>query len=62
MVINSENAQEVESGEGLGDIQWLRAKYKLVLEREQNMLEYLTKILGDFDYRIKVIEEKLERG
>lgn len=62
MVFNSENAQEVESGKERDDIQWLKVKYGKVLDRERNLLEYLMKILGDFDYRIKVLEKKFEKG
>lgn len=54
--------KEVESGEELDDIQWLKVKYGNVLDRERNLLEYLMKILGDFDYRIKALEEKFEKS
>jgi hypothetical protein len=60
MVFNSENAQEVESGKERDDIQWLKAKYGKMLEREGKLLGHVLEILGDFEYRLKVIEEKLE--
>jgi len=44
---------------GEDDIQWLKAKYGSMLEREGKMLNYVMEILGDFNHRIAVIEEKL---
>jgi hypothetical protein len=52
--------EKTDPEEELDDIQWLKAKYGNVLEREQNLLDHLIKVLGDFEYRLKVIEEKLE--
>lgn len=54
--------EKTDPGEELDNIQWLKAKYGNVLERERKLLEYLIKTLEDFDIRIKVIEKKLEEG
>ena len=51
-----------EPEEELNDIQWLKAKYRLVLDREKTLIDYLIKILGNFEYRIKILEKKLEKG
>ena len=60
MGLKEEKALTDVSREETNDIQWLKAKYGNVLEREQNLLDHLIKVLGDFEYRLKVIEEKLE--
>lgn len=52
----------MESGEELDDIQWLKAKYGSMLDREGKMLNYVMEILGDFNHRLAVIEEKLGEG
>ena len=62
MVINSENAQEVESGEELDDIQWLKAKYGKILEREKELLDYLAQKFKNLDNRIKYLEKKFGEG
>lgn len=54
--------ESTDPGEELDDIQWLKVKYGKVLDRERNLLEYLMKILGDFDYRIKALEKKFEKS
>jgi len=46
----------VEPGEELDDIQWLKASYGRVLERERKLNEYLIKKLGDLDLRIRALE------
>ena len=48
------------SREDMNDIQWLKAKYKLVLEREKELLDFLQKKIGNMDYRIKALEKKIE--
>ncbi len=52
----------MEPGEELDDIQWLKAKYGNMLDREGKMLNYVMEILGDFNHRLAVIEEKLGEG
>lgn len=54
--------KEVESGKERDDIQWLRAKYKLVLEREEKLLRYLDNKLGIIDHRLDSLEEKVGDG
>jgi len=44
----------------MDNIQWLRVKYREAMDREKVLLEYLLTTLGDFDYRIKVLERKLK--
>ena len=51
---------EAEPGEKLDDVQWLNIKYGTILEREKALVEYLIKVLRQFDNRIKVLEKKLE--
>lgn len=53
---------DVDPEEELDDIQWLRLNYRLVLDRELNLLEYLAKTLVDFDRRITALEDKYEGG
>ena len=65
MGVHGENVRvqgEVEPGEELDDIQWLRHNYRLVLDREVNLLEYLAKTLADFDHRIAALEDKYKGG
>lgn len=64
MDVHGENAREQEDvkPEGMDNIQWLKAKYENLLERERKLLEYVIKTLEDFDYRIKVIESELKKG
>ncbi len=45
-----------EPGEELDDIQWLKAGYKRVLERELKLVDYLIEKIGDFDLRIRALE------
>ena len=52
--------ENTDPEEELDDIQWLKAKYGKMLERERKLLGHVLEILGDFEYRLKVIEEKLE--
>jgi len=65
MGVHGENVRvqgEVEPGEELDDIQWLRLNYRLVLDREVNLLEYLAKTLADLDCRITALEGKFKEG
>jgi hypothetical protein len=58
--LKEEKALTDVSREEMNDIQWLKAKYGKMLEREGKLLGHVLEILGDFEYRLKVIEEKLE--
>ena len=50
---------DVDPDKEMDDIQWLKAKYVKVLDREGKMIEYVLDILEKFNYRLKVIEKSL---
>ncbi len=53
---------DVDPDREMVDIQWLKAKYVKVLDREGKMLEYVLDILEKFNYRLKAVEERLGEG
>ncbi len=46
----------VEPVEELDDIQWLKASYGRVLERERKLNDFLIEKMADFDLRIRALE------
>jgi len=63
MDVHDKNARVQKKEEprtSMDNIQWLRVKYREAMDREKVLLEYLLTTLGDFDYRIKVLERKLK--
>ncbi|MBA7615956.1 hypothetical protein ES703_23246 [subsurface metagenome] len=59
---NTPTQEEVALYDKLKDIQWLRDKYREVLDREEKLLRYLVKMLADFDLRIRALEGRPEGG
>ncbi len=53
---------DVDPDEGMDDIQWLKAKYVKVLDREREMIEYVLDVLEKFNIRLKAVEERLGEG
>ena len=54
MEVHEEPGEELD--EELDDIQWLKASYKRVLERESKLVDFLIEKLEDFDLRIRALE------
>lgn len=53
---------DVDPDEGMDDIQWLKAKYARILDREGEMIEYVLDVLEKFSVRLKAVEERLGEG
>jgi len=54
MEVHEEPGEELD--EELDDIQWLKASYGRVLERERKLNDFLIEKIADFDLRIRALE------